>query len=325
VLCWLRMIVLLSFVATAMGQAGPSLKLRHPRHSTFGKPVSTATGNEVVPQNQGFLQCVADKLSPVYRNIDTSALVQNFQLGVSDGSDAVIVGHGVPGIICTGDGDSCFGYPGQMLGSFNIPDWQQGFQQLSGKFRSITLIACDAGQADGTALLSAIAQATKATVIAPDTIVSCGPDGITLAPGGKWVQVTPGSSKTLPAPGRRHIASSKTSRFRMSSEFVTIPSNRIRISEFQHRTYLQREFQRLDISRQSELSRLIDFANPIITKARPGAIVTGHIIIAFPVADRSVRKDFILYNDRLLEDSDDLDVFYDTDSTFFDTVKLLAQ
>jgi hypothetical protein len=283
--------------------------------ATFGKPSGVETGPEVVPQNQGFLQCATNVLNPDFRHDNTADASQKLSLRPDPNSEAVIVGHGAPGVQCTGNGDSCTGDNSTMIAAFNVSDWQKLIAKLQGDFQSLTLLGCDVGQGtDGADLLYDIAKAAQRPVRAPNSIIYCTPTGFTFAAGGTWVQATP-TAKPSPsyAPGYR-VQPTKTYKFKVHGGLTSLPAGSIKVLDFKHRTYRQREFQTLRSSDPSALLSLIDFGKPFETTGRPGAIVTGRLRLELTLGSKPVEREFVLYNDELLEDLTNLDVFYHVDS-----------
>jgi hypothetical protein len=99
----------------------------------------------------------------------------------------------------------------------------------------------------------------------------------------------------------------------------------VSIVSLDHRDYRQREFQRLRLPDDHSLLSTIDFQNPLVVKARPGAIVTGHLMLRWNVRDRPVLRKFVLYNDELLEDAENIDVFYKTSVSFREQIAALTR
>jgi hypothetical protein len=65
---------------------------------TFGQPRTVETGTEETPDSQGFLDCATQYLQATLRHSGTTDMIQKLQGGIALGDDAVIVGHGAPGI-----------------------------------------------------------------------------------------------------------------------------------------------------------------------------------------------------------------------------------
>jgi hypothetical protein len=285
--------------------------------ATFGKPSGVETGPEAVPQNQGFLQCATTILNPDFRHDNTADASQKLSLRPDPNSEAVIVGHGAPGVQCTGNGDSCTGDSSTMIAAFNLSDWQNLIGKLQGDFQSLTLLGCDVGQGtDGADLLYDIAKATQRPVRAPNSIIYCTPTGFTFASGGTWVQATPTAKPSPSYAPRYRVQPTKTYKFKVQGTLTPLPTGSIKVLDFKHKTYRQREFQTLNNSDPSTLLNLIDFSKPFETNGRPGAIVTGRLRLQLIVGGKPMEREFVLYNDELLEDLTDQNIFYHVDSGF---------
>lgn len=296
----------------------------------FGKPASVETGNETEPSDQGFLQCAVDVLSPQYRHDSTSALGQNLSMLTNPQGDVVVVGHGSPGLICTGEGDNCYGLNAVMVAWDNDSFWQSELSGLRGQYRSITMLGCNiAAGGPGNNLLSKIHDVTGLPVRAPDSAVVCSPGGFTFLNGGGWTQVTT-EGKVAVRPSARHkfpparvFKFSDTTIAKSTEEFVSVKPEDVHIITFQHRTHSQHDFQSLPIpdEQRHKILDLIDFENPFTVTGRLGAIATGKLRLKIGFSGRYEERDFIVYNDELVEDSKNRDVFYYTSSGFSETMQ----
>jgi hypothetical protein len=281
----------------------------------FGRPVGVATGQEVIQQNMGFLECASRSLQANFRHSSTSDASQKLAISPDPHEDAVIVGHGAPGVLCTGDGDNCSGDDTKMVASFNVSSWNSLFVKLQGDFQTLTLLGCDVGQKGaGADLLYSIAQATQRTVRAPDSIIFCDAGGITFAAGGSWVEATP-TVRPIPNVGPQYrIKPSNSYKFKIDGALTSAAPNSVKLLEFQHRDYQHKEFQTLRQFEGPGLLNLLNLGEPFETTGRPGAIVTGKLRLQIRIKNKSVNKAFILYNDELLQDVENPDVFYHADT-----------
>lgn len=316
-----RILIIVAFVVAFELRLGNSQTFVPIPIQTFGKPALVETGQEVQPDHQGFLVCMTAALQPQFRHGSTVQLVGNLILASASGTDAVIVGHGSPAMLCTGNGDSCSGNDSEMVASWNEVAWQSQFQSLKGRYKSITLFACDTGQ--NPALLTEIAQITGSTVRAPNSIVNCDSSGISFSGGGAWVV----SGQPLPPePTARHfkVGPAHAYRFMLGPSLTSVSPNAVKVIDFQHRGYREREFTNLRFNPHTLLT-LIDFEHPFQTKARPGAVVTGKLRIRFQSNGQSVVRDLVLFNDELIEDLNNLDVFYNADSALAESMSALSK
>jgi len=104
--------------------------------------------------------------------------------------EAVLVGHGKPGILFTANGDE-LGGPGEFI------DWRSDLRILTG-LRFLWLVGCRVGAgAEGALLLNTIARAIRATVVAPTGEVyfgrpaGAGEVGLYLEAGTSWQRAIP--------------------------------------------------------------------------------------------------------------------------------------
>lgn len=280
-----------------------------------GKSSTLETGNEILDRDKGFLGCAEMSLAPEFQHGNTQSAFGNLLLKDDPSGDAVIIGHGGPGVLCTGDGDGCSGKDSVTMAFYNPDSWQKIAQELkAGHSNSLTILACDVGQGNnGADFLFALAKSVQRPVRAPDSEVQCGPDGITFPDGGSWVQATPSSR---PSPSSMRIYSvdpTNSFKFKVDGKLVSYALNEINVVEFRHRTYRQSEFREFHNVQPSAIIRLIDFGRPFETFGRPAAIVTGVVRVQLISGVKKTEKSFVIYDDELAEDLAEPDVFYHAD------------
>lgn len=305
-----------------------TLSVRTGHQPILGQPTTVETGTEEAPAHVGFLQCVTDYLHAQMKHSNTVVVFANLTSIATSNDSAIIVGHGAPGLICTGNGDHCSGNQ-DLMGAGTTSAWQPFAIQLKGHFKDIAFVGCDiASGRFGAQFLSAFANATGATVHAPDDTVQCEPDGISILNGGNWIQVSPTgtppakeapqpSSKTqTPQPGEAY-------QFMVESGFKSVHPPTVEVVSFQHRGYYQKEFADAPPERVHSLISLIDFAHPLFIKGSLGSIVTGRLTLRMKIDDRQVERQFVLLNDKLLEDKTYPTVFYKTTEGFQEQISLI--
>ncbi len=338
-----RFSVLIIVVATSICNSERSLSQtssvpkRHPlsHHSILGQPSTVATGTEEAPANVGFLQCVTDYMHAQMKHPNTSTAFTNLTIMATSNDSGVIVGHGAPGLICTGNGDHCADSQ-DLLGIGTLSAWQPLASQLKGRLKDITLVGCDIGSGTfGSEFLGAFANATGATIHAPNDTVQCGSDGITILNGGNWIQAAPAGSPQPrqanpqggppPSPKTRATEHEKAYRIMAESGFKLVPSTSVQVISFQHRGYYQKEFTTLPPERVHGLISFIDFAHPILIKGSLGSIVTGRLTLRMNIGDGQIDRQFVLLNDKLLEDRDHPTIFYKTTEHFAEEMSLLSR
>lgn len=283
---------------------------------TFGQPRTVETGTEETPDSQVFLDCATQYLQATLRHSGTADMIQKLQGGIALGDDAVIVGHGAPGILCTGNADHCSDAQ-DMLAISTASTWQPLLGQIKGKFKSITLIGCEVGEgALGANFLSALANATNTSVRTPNDIVSCESSGFTILNGGTWVQVDPSSTPMITRSPKTTGKTPELFKFKVQSDFVSVPLSNLKIISFQHRAYQQKEYRSVPPLPARSLLPLIDLANPIEIKGSIGSIATGGLTLEVSINDRPMQRHFTLLNDEMFEDRENPHVYYKTTSDF---------
>lgn len=301
----------LSAVWSAQLEPGHSGAAQQAPSTDFGRPVSIETGTEQYPLHQGFLKCAAEQLHPDFPHGHTDELFDNLSKRSPTDGRAVSVGHGAPGIQCTGEGDHCTGADNTiMMADFNHRYWEPFANKIKGKYELLTLLACETGQSDaGAEFLFDMAKATQSRVRAPDSIIYCGPTGIYFDPGGNWVEATPQSKPTPHPPKPFEVKETATLRFRIDGVMRTLKPEEVQFLQFQHRSYRQKEFTTLGGFGPAIL-QIVGFGEPFQTPGRPAAIVTGSFRLRLNVPAKPVERQFVLYNDVLVEDLEEQDVFY---------------
>jgi hypothetical protein len=281
----------------------------------FGRPVSIETGTEIYPRHQGFLQCAVDQLTPEFRHGHTNELFDNLNKQPSAGDRAVSVGHGAPGLQCTGQADNCAGTDNSILmADFNNQYWEPMASKIKGKYHGMTLLGCQVGQGSaGADFLFQMAKATQCPVRAPDSLIFCGPDGIFFDEGGTWVEATPQSRPTPRPPKRYQVKQTETFKFWIDQNVLTFKTNDVQSLQFEHRSYRQRDFATLPLE-AAELLRMVGFSEPLQIKGSPAAVVTGVFRLSLKTSNNVVRKTLVLYNDALVGDLENQQVFYRVDS-----------
>jgi hypothetical protein len=215
--------------------------------------------------------------------------------------------------LCTGSGDHCSDAQ-DMLAISTASTWQPLFSQIKGKFKSITLIGCEVGEgALGANFLSALANATNASIRTPNDIVSCQSSGFTILNGGTWVQVDPSSTPIITSSQKTTGKTPNIYKFKVQSDFVSVPLSNVKIISFQHRAYGQKEYRNVPLLPTRSLLPLIDLANPIEIKGSIGSIATGRLTLEVSINDQ---RHFTLLNDEMFEDKENPGVYYKTTSDF---------
>jgi len=282
----------------------------------LGKPNTVETGDETNPLHKGFLQCAVNKLGPEFRHGTTAQAFDQLATAPDPRNTADIVGHGISGMECTGNGDSCAEDGDEVkMGNFNYDFWRPKASKIRSKFKRLSLVACEVGAGpDGADLLSKMADTTQMPVRGPDSFIFCVAGGIVFAEGGEWVEARPGQGAPKLHPLKNYVVkATDTFQFKLNGTYSRFPSSQVKVLSFEHRTIHQRTFQTLPPDSLSQLLRMIDFGSPFETAGRPAAIFTGTLRLQLTAEDRNIEKEFILFNDALIEDTVEQDVFYRVD------------
>jgi hypothetical protein len=278
----------------------------------WGTIVTVASGPDV----DGALQCVAGLLTGSSRNATTKQAFENAWNGATSTDSGVIVGHGLPGIVCTGFGDDCLakGRPADaVMRHNNVNNWV-GYAQSrrSTPTSALRLLSCGAGaNAEGANLLAAIANATQTVVLAPTSFVYCGGGRIWLDEGGCWQKAEPGKTPpSIPAP-KITVSPSPVFQFKLGGKIQPVRSVKLlSLADAANRL--------VPSAHKASLLRLVDFASPFQPGGVPLAIVTGRMLVEIVAQDgvTTIRRLLLIYNDALAQDSSYPEIFYRIDSSF---------
>jgi len=283
------------------------------------RPKSVETGAETYKKNQGFLACASSVLSPEFRHDNTDMLFRQAATMPNTANTTLSVGHGGPGLQCTGMGDSCPGHLDLELGYWNQTTWKPSALRIRNDFQSMTLLGCEVGKdQNGLTLLHELADTIQMPIRAPDSFVYCDPSkGIYLEDGGRWVEVSPKEEQpTLLSPVRLPPQITVTPappgqyKFNVNGEMTNVPATDVEIIDFVYRGYRDTEFRALPSNSFRSLKELIDFAHPLIRKGIPAAIVTGIFHVQYTINGKKDMRDFALLNNELAADNVETDVYY---------------
>jgi len=256
---------------------------------------------------------------------------ENLQECSASGSDLknplTIIGHGMPGILNTGDGDN-MADPDTYIDYHPIADqyWMTHFAPLgtsTGREGLITLISCHSGaKASGATLVHKMARHLGRPVRARTGFTYCKSSGLTYEPGSDWQEGDPTSTHppaTKNPPARP--ARAKSSIVRLGPvDLDTSEANiitRVEILDLlEAGTWIT-----LTPAQALQLVEGVEFDNPE-SPGTPLAIETARIRITF--ASFGMRE-FVIYNDRLLEDTARPDFYYHVRAGFPDLLRSLLQ
>lgn len=289
-----------------------------------GTPITLETGPD-----DGFIACAEAVLADDYRNSNTTEAITNLSKKTNRNEIAFITGHGLPGLICTGNGMSCTGDVKLNLGLANESSWQSLAQTLRGRFSEITLLGCNVGtDQTGADFVSAVAQITQMPVRAPNSFVWCGNGKILFDQGGNWLTARPGVKLQPVEPNILTVQMKEGSAYKLkvNGAFVDIPESQISVANFQSQTLGGgQEFRSFVAGNSLQLMRQINFDAPFEINAVPAAIVTARFDLIVTRGDSRMTKHFAVLNDRIVGDSDSKGVYYRTSHEFSQRLSLMRR
>lgn len=291
-----------SRIQSAVGPAGP-----------WERPLSLQKGQDTY----GTIPC-AERILPFdFRSDTTAEVFKNLASKAVKGDTVVIVGHGVPGMICTGKGDKCAGTTAAVISAGNESDWMAYAQKLApNKVDTVRLLACDVGADDlGAKLLHQIAKHVGSRVIGPTYLVHCKNGEVRLDPLAEWQEATP---DLMPAPKLPKIPNPPitTVALQIGGRLEHVPWSEIQVFSLEVLDAADRsDLVPLSPADAFRLARMVDFASPY-DPGPPFAIVTGHLTLRVVRPGGEVSKTFRIYADELLQDEQSPTMYYRASSDF---------
>ncbi len=270
------------------------------------------------PPDNGALAC--DRVAyPQHRDNSTNAeAIGNLTQSTPNQTTAKIVGHGAAGVLATGGGQSPT-YNHDVIWLYG-DQLEALFAPIVGRFSVIELEGCDVGaEQEGALLVWRIATIAKCIVMGPTGLVSCGGGVVTLQAGATW-QVA-NSSMTAPPP----VIHAPTSFFAFDNGGISIvlkllhkgevvevspeSAQTVNVEFFGARPARARP---LDHFSSRDLVPLLGLNRPVRSRSSLAALLTATISIEFVLKDDrgTIVKTFKVYNDRVLQDSEEPDLWY---------------
>ena len=269
--------------------------------------------NDVTPTGSA-LQCARGVIPNVRLNSNTTEAVNSFLAGApAQGQSMLIFGHGYPGFIATGNGNT----PGtldQMIAYYNGANWIPQVRRLFRYCSSLTLLGCDVGaDQDGANLLYSVAQICNCPVTAATYLVWCQDGaGLYLDMQAQWITATPSSKPApIPKPGPNvmirellflYVERDKRAidRDRILGATIDILSAGGRLKTYD-----------IPDKEVGEVISHIAFDQPIESPGKPLALLTGYLHLYVSVDSKRIQKNFAIYNGHLLQDLDYPSIFYE--------------
>ena len=281
------------------------------------------------PDN-GANNCIAAAFPEPGRHSTTNQALSNLVSGLGfvaekDEDNALglrepfICGHGNEGSFETGSGQGNRDTNTQLVLTWNQSSWQPEFERLRGRsFAILSIISCHTGAGeDGADLLHAIAQIVGRPVRGRTGFTYCGGANITFEANSTWQTATPETRPApiaAPTPHFGTLEESVSMLIRDENGYKEIPLQSIqsvvvsRAPQFSHNQAGQVS---LDSNSGKDLLRLVDFNHPFYPGGVPTAFVTGLLSLTYIDSESSqATKDFVIYNDRLIQDKEFSDAYY---------------
>ena len=150
---------------------------------------------DITDTDNGFLDC-SRKGSRRF-HASTNEAVSNLEAWVKPNTSATIIGHGKPGLIVTGTGQSRPD-PDKYIELPNRNDWEEILERLKPfKISNLYLLGCDTGADDeGADLLFEISKIIGVDVVAPTGRILCDRTHFTLEATATWQIATPHARPT---------------------------------------------------------------------------------------------------------------------------------
>lgn len=317
-------VVVASTVASVAIAAGNELSQKpKATAAVWEHPMTMETGID-----DGFLPCADPILHPTLKHGNTADAFGGLGKALGPQGPAVIVGHGNVGMFCTGDGSRCLA-AAKIVTYRNGRVWTPLAQQIAGKVSMLRLLACDVGaEKEGADLLYQIAQIVKAPVTAPNDLVWCRGGKVELDASARWQTATP-STRPAPIPLPPYtVKPTQTLSFRINGADRQVPASAVKLLELRNTSFAQDGGLTTLVvtpSLAAQLIPLIDFGNPFRPNGIPAAMETARLRLEIVYADSPIQREFIVYNDRLVRDAVERDVYYRTDSQFSQRLRSFRQ
>jgi hypothetical protein len=294
-------------------------------------PVGGCTTIDQSTNDNGFLGCARAGDPGAGQHGSTAQAVSNLLacLGAGVGL-ANIIGHGNDGLIVTGQGQEPTD-PDKYIFLYNQYAWEPYLRQLRGHVNSLKLWACHPGTGDmGADFLYAIAKVINALATGPTGFLYCSGGNMSLEAGSTWQVATP-TNRPNPIPAPTPHFSDLTTHLILSNKPrpQRVSLDDLIFVEYIPRGIVQTTARNITFEGNDGkgLLRLARFDSPFEPGGVPAAIVTGRLIITFAVKRKGRKaeeqREFLIYNNRLLQDKLSPETFYNATTAFTQTLAAL--
>lgn len=280
--------------------------------ASSSRPLTFEGGNDAT----NFLPCAQAALVPDLFHEKTDVAFMNLATRPDNALEAVILGHGNAGFICTGEANNCKVANQDVLGLWNVADWNQLPSAIDRKFASLRLWGCAVGaDSDGANLLYQIAKRIHVPVFAPTSLIWCYGGQVYPDKGSQWQMADDSGvprpkkrpTKTFPPPTLYKIKGD--ARWDSYASENVIPTTFLFAPD-----PIPNGYEKLDAAHAVEFARRIDFEHPFETSAIPAAVITAEVTITVRTEAGYIQRTFSILSDIIAQDKDHPDVFYNVDS-----------
>jgi hypothetical protein len=301
-----------------------------------GKPdaINGCTTIHSATNDNGFLDCARSKNPSALAHDSTSRALNNlFDCSNGGVNSAHIVGHGSIGAVVTGTTSTASDHD-WIISLEDLPIFKPLLEQLAGRVSSLTFWACYPGAAEnGADFLFEMAKVVMAPVAGPTGVIYCNDIlGFYLEGGATWQIATPNFRPPAIDPPGVDIFDGLHMKLKLNYEgqFRSIPLGDIVSVEFVSGMSIDPDFKASEDTERKAFSddearsllSLVKFDEPFQPGGVPAAMVTGRMTVGFRRDGQDEQREFIVYNDLLLQDRSALDTFYRCHNSFRDAINL---
>ena len=258
---------------------------------------------DITNTDNGFLDCCRNGRRS---HPNTDIAVSNLEAALKRKASATIIGHGNPGLIITGTGQSRPD-PTKYIELGNNTDWERILERLKPfKISNLYLFGCDTGaEADGANLLFEIAKIINADVVAPTGRILCGRTYFTLEATATWQIATPHRKPDpIEAPRSPDYQYTRSDMFIRSKNYI-IKIKKEQIARFRIKESVEKEvWTDLPDHLIPQALTFVDFSNPIDLRGIPSGLITEIFAISFKYSDGILEKEYHVLNNRLVIDKE---------------------
>lgn len=234
------------------------------------------------------------------------------KIAVSSRPQPWICGHGSEGFLTTGAGQDGEQNADNVIIGFYESHWGPELDRLQdSNYTQLSIVSCHTGAGeDGAQLLYAMAERSGKAVRARTGFAYCGSCNITYESGSTWQVAVPGEGPPDPIDPPTHhyldVAPREIHLLNADEDKV----DKIDLSEVTEVRYVPGHFfsrRRAAFTLEGDeargLLKMVGWSHPIQPGGKPLAVETGRLTINYTFKGDKKRREFIIYNDRLIGDT----------------------